>query len=67
MISKRQYHIIANTIKNAMELYVGSRSDADAIFGVAYALANKFKHDNPSFNYERFMKATGTRRGEYDE
>lgn len=62
MISKRQYILIASTIKNATELYATTARDIDAIFGVAYALANKFKHDNPSFNYERFMKATGTRR-----
>ena len=76
LFSKRHYDAIAQVIRKEIEMAQREADNADrynkveqdyyhagvtdALSNIRQALANLFHHDNPAFNADRFLKASGS-------
>lgn len=63
-MTKKDYELIANTIKSTLGTYGGTVSHNNckyAINDLALAIANELKLDNPKFDRDKFLAACGVK------
>lgn len=57
--ARHHYEVIAETAKEAYEQHGQNRSECAALYIFLWNLSHELKRDNPDFDRDRFMAATG--------
>jgi hypothetical protein len=60
-MTRKDYILIADSIKNSRENWEGYQEGQEAIDGLARCLATKLGQENPRFNRETFLTACGVK------
>jgi hypothetical protein len=60
-MTRKDYILIADSIKRAHDNWEGYRETQEGIEGLARGLATKLAEENPRFNRETFLTACGVK------
>ena len=60
-MTRKDYVLIASTIKNQFSYYEESAPEVKALKELVLAMAYDFTKDNPRFEYARFLDACGVK------